>query len=293
MAGGDPGRAEATGPAAGGGGPAVPGGAANAGPAASGTDAGRAVPARRWRLRREGTAGGRPRVRRTVRSPRSRLREAAPYLVVLTVVAFVASSGWVVYGTGVLGVRTVRVEGARQVPRAEVLRAVAVRPGTPLARVDVGAVAGRVGRLPAVADVRVERSWPGALVVRVTERVAVLAVAARPGYRLVDREGVPFRHTPTRPAGLPLAELARPGPGDRPTRAVLTVVAALTPPLRSRVDRVRAPTDAQVELRLSDGRAVFWGDAEDSARKAVAAAAVLSRPGRRIDVSAPGLVTIR
>lgn len=257
------------------------------------TDADGTAPVRRWRLRREGPAGHRPRSRPSGAARRGRLGDAAPYLVVLTVVAVVAAGGWVVYGTGVLGVRTVRVEGARQVAPAEVLRAAAVRPGTPLARVDVAAVAVRVRRLPSVAEVRVVRSWPGSVVVRVTERVAVLAVPERRGYRLVDAGGVPFRRTATRPAGLPLVVLAHAGPDDRATRAVLTVVAALTPPLRSRLDRIVAPTSAQVELRLSDGRAVFWGDADDSARKAMVAAAVLSRPGRRIDVSAPGLVTIR
>jgi cell division protein FtsQ len=38
---------------------------------------------------------------------------------------------------------------------------------------------------------------------------------------------------------------------------------------------------------------VFWGGGEDSAAKAAALGALLSRPGRHYDVSTPSVVTVR
>lgn len=243
----------------------------------------RAAPVRRWRLR---TAGG-------PRRPGGRLARSLPLVAALVVLVLLGVAGWVVLGTGVFGVREVAVLGARTLPAADVVRAAGIARDAPLARVDTDAVAGRVGRLPAVARAEVSVEWPHTVVVTVTERVAAVVVATGRRFRLVDASGVPFATVGARPAGLPLVEVAAPGPADRATRAAVAVARALTPALRAPLQKVVAPTPDQVELRLRGNRVVFWGDAADSARKATIAAALLGRPGRRIDVSAPDLATVR
>jgi cell division protein FtsQ len=70
------------------------------------------------------------------------------------------------------------------------------------------------------------------------------------------------------------------------------VLAALTPQLRGALARLEVAAPARISLSLSDGRTVIWGDATDNADKATAATAVLDKPGRVIDVSAPNLVTV-
>ncbi len=253
----------------------------------------RTPPSRRWRLRR-GAGVSAPAAR--LPGPQVRrggVRAAAPYLLVLTVLSLVAVTGWVVLGTGVLGVREVRVEGARTLSRTDVAAATEIVRDTPLARLDLGAVAARVRELPPVAQVRVRRSWPHTVVVEVVERTAAVAVPRGDGFLLVDATGVAFRVVPERPVGLLPVELAKPGPADRATRAAITVVRQLPAALRAKVVLVAAPTAEQVELRLAGGRVVFWGDAADGGRKATVATALLTRKGKRIDVSAPGVATVR
>jgi cell division protein FtsQ len=168
------------------------------------------------------------------------------------------------------------------------VRAVAaVSLGTPLARVDTAAVADRVKTLPSVADVDVSRSWPSTLVIAVTERRAVAAVKASAGFAVVDGSGVVFETVPAPPAGAVLLAVARPGPADPPTRAGLTVISALTPPLRRVVKQVDVASPDGIQLELIDGRVIVWGSADQSAKKAQVATLLLGRARQRLDVSAP------
>lgn len=227
------------------------------------------------------------------RARRHRWRSAAPYVAVLTGVALLGVAALLVYGTGVFAVRAVEVTGARIVSAEQVRERAEVPLGAPLARVDLEAVRARVAAMPTVESVRVDRSWPGTVRVAVRERAPAAAVARAGRFTLVDRDGVLYRTVPALPRGVPLLTVRSPGPGDRATRAALTVLAALGPALRGRLVSVAAPTAEQVTLVLERGRSVFWGDAGDSDRKVVVATALLERPGTRIDVSAPGVVTVK
>lgn len=250
---------------------------------------GRPAAARRWQMVRSGGTAG----RFEARARRRRLRSLLPLFVVLATVTVLLVAGWLVLGTRVFDVRTVTVEGAATVTSAAVRDAAAVRLGSSLARVDVDGVRTRVSALGPVAKVQVYRTWPHTLTVQVTEREAVAVVHRRDGYVELDAGGVAFRTVARRPAGLPLVVLARPGPKDRATRSALVVAAALTPGLRTRLVRITAPTAEQITVVLKNDRRVFWGDSDRSDRKATVATALLSRPGKRIDVSAPRVVTVK
>jgi cell division protein FtsQ len=208
------------------------------------------------------------------------------------VVVLVGVLAWVVFATPLLGVRTVEVNGSTIVDAEEVRDVAAVRRGTPLARVDTGAVAERVRGLPSVAQVVVRRWWPDTLVITVQERAPVAVVADGPDFLVVDAAGVVFDRRPRRPDGLVLLRVDRPGPADPATRAALTVVAALTPRLLERVRAVEAESATAITVRLDGGRAVVWGDAERSDVKAQVATVLVDRPGRVIDVSAPDVATV-
>src|SRR5439155_2740194 len=105
---------------------------------------GEAARPRRWRLVRARGEAVPPSVRLfTARARRRRWRAARPWLVALGVLSLVGGVLAVLYATPLLGVAEVRVVGARLVSVDDVRRAAAVRPGTPLARVDIGAVARR------------------------------------------------------------------------------------------------------------------------------------------------------
>jgi cell division protein FtsQ len=213
-------------------------------------------------------------------------------LSVTTLLALLGLAGWLLLGTGVLGVHDVAVTGTSRLDPAEVRRVAAIEAGTPLARLDTGAVADRLGRLPVVRTVEVERSWPRGVTIRVRERTAAAVQARGQAYALVDRDGVEFAQVQRRPAGLPLVS-APVDAGPPALRAALDVLDQLTGPVRDQVRQVRAATAEQVELRLTRGRTVLWGSTERGARKAAVLAVLISRKAQVYDVSAPDTPTTR
>jgi cell division protein FtsQ len=233
-------------------------------------------------------------VRRFSQRARQRRRHAAaPWLAILAGAAVLGVLAVLVYATPLLGVRDVQVRGNAIVGADQVRAAAAVPDGAPLASLDLGAIGRRVGRLTAVRQVRVGRSWPSTVVITVVERTPVAAVAAAgSGFQLIDASGVVFRSVPAQPPGLALLVLASPGPDDAGTRAGLSVLSALTEELRASLVRLVVAAPTRIRLELSGGRTVVWGDATGNADKATAATALLSRPGAVIDVSAPSLVTV-
>ena len=144
-----------------------------------------------------------------------------------------------------------------------------------------------------VRRAQVDREWPRTVVIRVTERTAVAAVPRDDGFLLVDRTGVAYTTVAVRPAELAVVRLAEPAPGDESTRAALAVLAVLTGELRQRLVLLTADAPTRIRLELSGGRTVIWGDASNGEAKARVATALLARPGKVIDVSAPDVVTVR
>jgi cell division protein FtsQ len=204
-----------------------------------------------------------------------------------------ATGTWVVGWTGLLGVRTVTVTGTRALPAADVLAAAQVSRGEPLARVDTGAVTRRIGAIPGVARVAVTRAWPATLRIAVAERRGVAVVYRLGSPWLIDGVGVVFQRLATAPAGLPRLDVVAAAPDDPATRAALSALTALSPAVRAQVRSAAAATPEAVRLRLSGGRAVLWGGADEAAAKAEALQALLRRPGRTYDVSTPSVVTVR
>lgn len=224
---------------------------------------------------------------------RRRIRSAVPWLVGGGVLLAAALVAWAVLATSLLGVRRIEVSGA-DIARPDDVRAVAaVAAGTPLARVDTDAVAARVGSLAPVRSVVVGRRLPGTLIIEVTERTAVAVVPTGGRFVLIDEDGVVFRTLASRPTHLPQVRLARPGADDAATRSALRVLGTLTPTLRGRLGALVADSTTRIRLELTGDRTVVWGDAEESETKARVATALLARPGKVIDVSAPDVVTVR
>jgi len=249
--------------------------------------------ARRWRLVRATSEAIPASVRRFNQRRRARrMRSARPWVVGAAVLALVGAAAGVVYGTSLFGVRHVRVVGSGFVGHAAVRDAAAVRAGTPLASLDPDSVALRVERLVGVRRAAVHRDWPSTVVIDVTPRTAVAAVPSGHRYRLVDADGVVYRTTSGH-SGVPLLAVASPGSDDPDTQAALAVIGSLPAKISDQLVRVTATSPASVTLQLSGGRTVFWGDASDNAAKGRVAVSLLQRPGTVIDVSAPGVVTVR
>ena len=71
-----------------------------------------------------------------------------------------AGVGWALLGNRVFVVRSVTVTGTHLVSAAQVIAAADVPLGTPLLRVDAGAVTRRVEAIPQVASATVTEDWP-------------------------------------------------------------------------------------------------------------------------------------
>jgi cell division protein FtsQ len=259
---------------------------------------------RRWRLVRATATAIPPSVRRfNARARARRWRSARPLIVIAAVLLVAAGLGYVGFGTSLLGVSHVEVRGAGFVSATDIRTAAAVRAGEPFLGVDTGAVARRVEGLVGVAHADVSRRLPSTVIIDVRLRKAVAAVPAGSGtaaaaktpasYRLVDASGVAFRTVGSVPAGVVVVDLTNPGPDDPSTRGALAVLASLPPDLRDKVDHVSALTPVEIQLMLTGGREIVWGDASDNATKARVATSLLNRSGRVIDVSAPNVVTVQ
>lgn len=224
-----------------------------------------------------------------------RRRRLPIVLAVLGVLALLVGGGsYLLLGSELFVVKTVSVTGTSSVSATRVRDVAEVPLRAPLVRVDTDAIKHRVlAALPSLDTVTVRRSWPSTVRLAVVEREPV-AVTERSGhYRLIDREGVPYRAVSKPPKGMVVLALAHPGPDDAATRAALEVLLALPDDLRDQVRTISAPTPQQVTLALTKDREVVWGGAQDSARKAKVLAAVLHRDGERYDISGGNVVTVR
>ena len=232
------------------------------------------------------------RARDARREHRRRVRRRAGLLAAVALPVVVLA--WLLLSSPLLRVERVEVTGASRLAPQQVELAAGVVRGVPLARVDTDAVRARLQALPAVRRVEVDRRWPGTLLLHVHERVPV-AVAADPAgrWRLVDESGTPFEVVPD-PGGQVRLSVPAEGPtaGDPVTRAALDVLRALPEPLRAQVGEVQASPTRFVTLLLRDGRSVVWGAPEQDARKARVVQALLQRPGRTLDVTAPGVAVV-
>jgi cell division protein FtsQ len=245
--------------------------------------------------RRTGAPVTRLRSRRRLSAPRRRALQLAAAALLLVVL------GWALWSGPLLSVRSVQVDGATTLPADLVREAAGVPDGTPLLRVDVDAARDAVAELPQVESVTVTRGWPSRVVITLVERTP-LAVVGEPGRRsLLDARGVLFDTvTGEPPAGVVPLEVADPGPDDLATTAALAAIEALPAALREQVAAARAPDAAGIELTLTDGTLVLWGDAGESPEKAEILESLLGRmadgtlqPAAELDVSAPSAVVLR
>ena len=212
----------------------------------------------------------------------------------MLVVVLLSGAVYSVFFSPLLGVRAVTVTGAPDELISKIRSVVPISAGTPLARIDLDDIAADVEAVPEISSVEVSRKWPDTLVIEVTPRVPVAVTSANGQFWLLDATGDPYLAVSTPPVGMVIVQLVAPGAGDPSTIAALSVAAALTDSFRSQVSTIAARTAFDVELTLTDGRKVIWGEATKSAEKMqILPALLLAQDGTEYDVTDPTLVTVR
>jgi cell division protein FtsQ len=199
--------------------------------------------------------------------------------------AAAAVGSWALTRSPLLDIDEVRAAGAERTRLEEIVATGGLDHGTPMTDVNPAAAARAVERLPWVADAKVERRWPGSIVVTVTERKPVAGIA-RPkgGWALVDKDARVLVIADGPPVGLPHIHDAKkiPDPGQRLSPDLAEVVAAaasLPESLKRAVGGINV-RGTGVELALNGGGVVRLGDpGRQLAEKLRAAATVLNRVG--------------
>ncbi len=208
------------------------------------------------------------------------------------VVALLAGLVWIVAFSPVLAARSVKVEGTQRLSRDQIVAAADVRLGTPLVRVPRGDIVRRVERLSEVRSARVELSFPGTVVIAVTERVAAAYRQTADGhYTYIDATGRSFADLTAVPAALPQLAPSPAVANDTTTLAAMAQISAALPAsIRAEVAEVTAAAPDDITLALRDGRSVVWGDGTRNAAKIRVLPALLARKGHVYDVSNPDQV---
>jgi cell division protein FtsQ len=219
------------------------------------------------------------------------MRRLRQLLVVVLVLAVVLGAAWLVWFSSVLATEKVAISGTKLLTVDGVRSVAAVPMGLPLARQDTGAIADRVATLAPVDTVTVDRSWPNTVVVKVTERVPVIAVRTGAGFELVDHTGKAFENVPDLPDGLVVANV---DPGNAALLVEAGTIATEVPnELRSQIATIAGTSTDSFTVRLNSGLVVTWGSADQSALKGQVTLLLLDKKPKAIDVSAPHSPALR
>lgn len=190
----------------------------------------------------------------------------------------------------VLDVDVVEVAGTKEVTVAAVKAASGIDAGDQLVLVDRAEVASRVRAIPWVADVSVDRSWPGTIVITVVERTAVAGFVGADGrLALVDAEGRILDVVAPEEAGprpVVISGLESPGrPGAYVAAEAITpllVATSLPPAVADRVGEVAVEEDGDLTLLLEPagdqpGPRVLLGGGDRLAQKVASLTTLLAR----------------
>ncbi len=243
------------------------------------------------------TAGASPIVqssrRRFLQRIRARRWRLAKRIGLLALaVAVVVTGIWLVLFSSAMSVKGTKVEGVSVLTAAEVRQVAEVPTAVPVATVDLDAIQARVEQLAPVRSAEVSRSWPDAVSIAVTERVAVVAVDREGTWRGVDGQGVVFRDYPKRPPGLPVARMTANTSVEALAEAA-AVVDSLPADLLRRVQRLEVGSIDRIVLHLRSGARVNWGSSDQSDDKGRVLQVLLKQKGTAYDVTAPGRPTVR
>lgn len=196
--------------------------------------------------------------------------------------------GWTLWFSALLSVRDVAVDGLPAAEASAVRALAADQLGTPLARVDTGAVADRVLTQKDIAEVKVLRSWPHTLTIKAAPRTPALVLRNPQGQlEVVDSAGVRFGVVAMRPGGVPLVTAtAASGVTPGALTAALGVVGALPPDLARTVTDIQVGSANLVTFTVGPTQVVWGGAGEEDLKVRIVTTLLRAHPAL-IDVSAP------
>jgi cell division protein FtsQ len=194
-------------------------------------------------------------------------------LMRISVACLLLVAPWAAFASPLLRVRAVEVVGARHTDPDDVVDAAELTDGDNLLLLSADDVVTRVGDLPWIKAVEVDRMLPGTVRIRIAERRAALVLSLGAARWTVDdggrvlEPGIAQSDLPTL-AGVQVGTVS-PGVELRTEEATgaLRVWRSLPASLADDVEAIFAPTVERITLALSDGTQVRYGAPEEMASK--------------------------
>jgi cell division protein FtsQ len=147
-------------------------------------------------------------------------------------------------------IKSIEIAGASLEAAEAIAEAIGVRGGQPLFSVDLAQVRANVEQVGWVEEATVMRMWPGAVMVRVTERTPVAVWQMDGLMRVIDGDGEVIREAdPAQFAELPLVV----GQGANETGGAVFAMIAERPRLSDRLEAMVRVDQRRWDLRLKDG----------------------------------------
>lgn len=201
--------------------------------------------------------------------PRAKRVRRRFVLVAVSVIAAVAALMSVLVFTPVLAVRTITVEGTKMLTPEQVQSALAPLQGKPLPLVGPTDVSRLLTPIVQIKSVQSRAVPPNTLLVTVVERVPVALVKQSSGFSVVDGDGVEIATTKDQSAyPIPVIDPQGMHMSHDTVLAVTGVLSALPPDVLGQLATASAESVDSVQLKLSNGKTVVWGNTQDRDLKA-------------------------
>jgi cell division protein FtsQ len=202
---------------------------------------------------------------------------AAAVLVVALILVLVFSP--------VLAIKTITVTGTDLTSEKTVDEALAPLKEQPLPQVGDDDVRPLLEGLPAVLDVTVEARPPSELAVEITERIPVAVLETGKTFALIDAEGKRIGSVKERKsAELPLIDESAASQDQEIFRTITAVLSALPADILAQLEHASAKSIDSVELQLTNGQKVLWGNDSQLELKAKVFEALLNAPKPDVEV---------
>lgn len=190
--------------------------------------------------------------------------------------ALVAGLFAVLLFTPLVAVRSISVQGTHLLTAQQVESALEPVRGKPLATVGSDEVNRLVGQFVQIKSARARAVPPDTLVVEIVERVPVALVKQGGKLLVVDGDGVVLGEArDTSQYAVPVIDGSAMPMGQAVFKAVTAVLAALPSDVLAQLATASAQSPDSVELKLTDGRSVVWGNADERELKAKVLAALM------------------
>ncbi|WP_081709867.1 cell division protein FtsQ/DivIB [Arthrobacter sp. 35W] len=211
--------------------------------------------------------------------PAFKVRRQRLWLVLGSVAAVIAVVVGAAIFSPILALKTITIDGNKLATMDVLQASLAPLEGKPLPQIDEGQVAALLAPLPQVDRVSIEARPPSTLLVHIVEREPVALLKDGESYIMVDPAGVALGTTADPAAiALPLIDGGTAVIGNKIFVAITSVLAVLPQSVLTKLEHASAESPDAVELALSDGKKIIWGNDSQNELKAEVLDALLNSP---------------